>query len=187
MGLSNQRRRFMLCAAAIGASLSAAPWQRVQAAATLLPNTPADGLTRKSVTKTLLNGAAVPFHQIGTDLSRMNAPVPLQRLVPASGERADLLVDFSGQAGWRVTLPNRAATPFPGGANVVNATAPKLMVFDAMQPLNAAILRATLPARTCHDAAPALIPRPTPTAAHGHGTHPGSRRHANLRPMRAPA
>lgn len=39
------------------------------------------------------------FHQIGTDLGLLPAPVPLRRLDIAPAERADLIVDFAGHAG----------------------------------------------------------------------------------------
>lgn len=51
------------------------------------------------------------FHQIGTDQGLLPAPVPLQRLSIAPGERADLIVDFSsrdfsGAGGGNVILKN---------------------------------------------------------------------------------
>ncbi len=46
---------------------------------------------------TFSNG--LEFHQIGTDLGLLPAPAPLQSLLIAPGERADLVVDFSRHAG----------------------------------------------------------------------------------------
>lgn len=46
----------------------------------------------------------IPFHQIGTDQGLLSAPVPLKLLTLAPGERADLLVDFSANAGRRLQL-----------------------------------------------------------------------------------
>ncbi len=46
------------------------------------------------------------FHQIGTDQGLLPAPTPLKILSIAPGERADLLVDFSGHAGENVLLKN---------------------------------------------------------------------------------
>jgi FtsP/CotA-like multicopper oxidase with cupredoxin domain len=37
------------------------------------------------------------FHQIGTDGGLLESPVPLTRLLLANGERAEILVDFSGE------------------------------------------------------------------------------------------
>ena len=54
----------------------------------------------------LSNGQA--FHQIGTDLALLPAPVPLKTLVIAPGERADLIFDFSGRAGEQIVLANGA-------------------------------------------------------------------------------
>jgi len=46
------------------------------------------------------------FHQIGTDLGLLPAPVPLKSLHMAPAERADLIVDFSEQAGERIVMMN---------------------------------------------------------------------------------
>ena len=46
------------------------------------------------------------FHQIGTDQGLLAAPVPLKLLSIAPGERADLIVDFSGNAGSNIQLKN---------------------------------------------------------------------------------
>jgi len=48
------------------------------------------------------------FHQIGTDLGLLPAPVPLKSLLLAPAERADLIVDFSHHAGEKITLANDA-------------------------------------------------------------------------------
>ncbi|MGD0212335.1 MAG: multicopper oxidase [Terriglobales bacterium] len=46
------------------------------------------------------------FHQIGTDQGLLLAPVPLKIMSIAPGERADLIIDFSGSAGANVILKN---------------------------------------------------------------------------------
>jgi spore coat protein A len=51
---------------------------------------------------TLSNGQE--FYQIGTDLGFLPAPVAVKRLQVAPGERADLILDFSGHAGERIVL-----------------------------------------------------------------------------------
>jgi spore coat protein A len=51
-------------------------------------------------------GSGQGFHQIGTDQGLMNAPVALNRLSLAPGERADLIVDFSGQPGEQIIVKN---------------------------------------------------------------------------------
>jgi FtsP/CotA-like multicopper oxidase with cupredoxin domain len=56
------------------------------------------------------------FFQIGGDGGLLDAPVPLGHLVLAPGERADLLIDFSGHPpGSRILLKNNAPVPFPDG------------------------------------------------------------------------
>jgi spore coat protein A len=56
----------------------------------------------------LANGkaAAETLLQIGTDQGLLPAPVPLQRVSLTPGERADLIVDFSGMAGASPILKN---------------------------------------------------------------------------------
>ena len=46
------------------------------------------------------------FQQIGTDQGLLPAPVPLDRSLLAPGERADLIVDFSGASGQQIVLMN---------------------------------------------------------------------------------
>jgi spore coat protein A, manganese oxidase len=58
----------------------------------------------------------VTIYQIGTDLGLLNAPVQLNRIVLAPGERADLLVDFSKARNKTLTMKNGAAEPYPKGA-----------------------------------------------------------------------
>jgi spore coat protein A, manganese oxidase len=56
------------------------------------------------------------MYVIGGDGGLLNAPVQLSRLTLAPGERADLLIDFSGlSAGTRIVMTNNAPTPFPDG------------------------------------------------------------------------
>lgn len=49
------------------------------------------------------------FYQIGTDGGLLNAPVPLTRLRLAPGERAEILVDFTGKAGQNIKLMSFAS------------------------------------------------------------------------------
>jgi FtsP/CotA-like multicopper oxidase with cupredoxin domain len=44
------------------------------------------------------------FHQIGTDGGLLGSPVPLTRLTLSNGERAEILVDFSGQQNSQLRL-----------------------------------------------------------------------------------
>jgi len=64
-----------------------------------------------------LNGVrSLTFYQIGSDGGLLNAPVPLNELLLAPGERADLVVDFAGlRPGTTITLFNGAVAPYPTG------------------------------------------------------------------------
>jgi len=55
----------------------------------------------------LSNGVA--FHQIGTDQGLLPAPVQVERVSIAPGERADLVVDFAGQSGNSIVMKNDVA------------------------------------------------------------------------------
>ncbi len=67
--------------------------------------------------KNKATGARLPILQVGSDGGLLNQPVQLPDLLLAPGERADLVVDFTGlPAGTLVDMENRAATPFPAGA-----------------------------------------------------------------------
>lgn len=60
-------------------------------------------------------GGGLTFHQIGSDGGLLSAPVSLTSLLLAPGERADLVVDFSGVPGSSVVLYNTAPDgPFSG-------------------------------------------------------------------------
>ncbi len=66
--------------------------------------------------------------QIGTDGGMLNAPVSLSTLLLAPGERADLLIDFSGVApGTQIVLQNDAAAPYPAGGSGI--ALPEIMRF----------------------------------------------------------
>ena len=53
-------------------------------------------------------GEEMEFHSIGSDQGLLAAPVPLTRLELSPGERADLIVDFSGSAGTNVEMSSDA-------------------------------------------------------------------------------
>lgn len=70
------------------------------------------------------------FTQIGSDGGYLSAPVVITHLLLAPGERADLLVDFSGlPLGTYVILQNDAPTPFPTGDPVDPNTTGQIMRF----------------------------------------------------------
>jgi spore coat protein A len=51
------------------------------------------------------------FHQIGTDQGLLRAPVSLRQISLVPGERADAIVDFSGQAGAKIVVNNDSFRP----------------------------------------------------------------------------
>jgi FtsP/CotA-like multicopper oxidase with cupredoxin domain len=71
------------------------------------------------------NGAAVPVYAIGSDDSYLDAPVPIDNLFMAPGERYDILVDFAGLPdNTTVTVTNDAPAPYPSGMSPVPYPAP---------------------------------------------------------------
>ena len=105
-------------------------------------------------------GTTVVFHQVGTDLGLMNAPVPMTHLVLAPGERADLVVSFKGLSGQRVTVHNAAPTPFPNG-QPVEPSASLVMAFDVTLTLDPARPDTRLP----NSLRPVHGPLPAPSAS----------------------
>lgn len=81
------------------------------------------------------------FWQIGTDGGLMDTPVklndpaailaglPAPRLLLAPGERADVIIDFSGYGGQTLTLMNSAKAPYPKGAAADPSTVGQIMQF----------------------------------------------------------
>jgi len=64
-------------------------------------------------------GDVIPFIQIGSDGGYLNSSAPLNNLIIAPGERADILVYFNGTItppGTTVILRNDAYAPFKGGS-----------------------------------------------------------------------
>jgi len=62
-----------------------------------------------------LRFGTLPCWQVGTDLGLLNAPLAVNSVLIAPGERIDVVVDFSGAQGQEVIVTNDAATPFPSG------------------------------------------------------------------------
>jgi spore coat protein A len=92
------------------------------------------------------SGTAQPgpaIWQIGTDGGLLNAPVKLDdpdhvagpKLLLAPGERADIIVDFSGLSGKSLTLINGANGPFPDGDPADPNTSGQVMQFRVNQRL----------------------------------------------------
>lgn len=75
-----------------------------------------------------------PIWQIGTDGGYLNGPVKLdpalkQKLVLLPGERADIIVDFTGKQGQSLILRNTAKAPYPAGASPTASTLGRIMQF----------------------------------------------------------
>ena len=85
------------------------------------------------------------FWQIGTDGGLLDTPVMVDpnsatmpmKLLLAPGERADLIIDFSGYAGQTLTLRNNARAPYPKGAAADPQTVGQIMQFRVVTPLSA--------------------------------------------------
>lgn len=77
-----------------------------------------------------------PFIQIGSDQGLLAAPVEVRRLVLAPGERADVVVDFSGARGRAIRLLNDAPTPYPNGEAANPSTTGQVMELRVNRGLN---------------------------------------------------
>lgn len=86
------------------------------------------------------------FMQIGTDDGLLPAPVPLRQLLIGTGERRDVVLDFSNLQGQTILLRNNAKTPFPKGEPADPRTTGQIMAFKVTKPLNTAYPQTTLPA-----------------------------------------
>lgn len=67
------------------------------------------------------------FYQITSDDGLLNSPVPLKRVRLGSGERAEILVDLSGQSGSNIFINqygNELPTGFPGGPAMMGGIGP---------------------------------------------------------------
>ncbi len=107
-------------------------------------------------------GIRLPFVQIGSDGGYLKAPVQLTSLTIAPGERADILVDFSGlPAGAAVIMDNSAKAPFPKGAAANPQTTGQVMQFTVQA--NPGFVANNLPAALNPTLAGAFPNLPLPT------------------------
>jgi spore coat protein A len=84
--------------------------------------------------KKLTGSKTLPFYVIGTDGGLLDAPVAVDSLTIAPGERYDVIVDFAGFANTAITMTNSANAPFPGGAAPDKATTAEVMQFQVTLP-----------------------------------------------------
>jgi spore coat protein A, manganese oxidase len=80
-------------------------------------------------------GAGPKLWQIGSDGGYLNAPVRMDEITLAPGERADIIVDFRRFAGRTLLLRNSARAPFPGGDPPDPMTTGRIMQFRVKRPL----------------------------------------------------
>lgn len=80
----------------------------------------------------------IPFVQIGTDGGFLNAPVILDQMLLGTGERKDVIIDFSDPVLWGKTIimKNKADGPFPDGDDVDSLTTGLIMAFTINVPIN---------------------------------------------------
>jgi len=76
-----------------------------------------------------------PIRQIGSDGGLLESAVALNRLLLAPGERADVIVDFTGQESQSILLRNTAKAPFPNGDAADPRTVGQIMQFRVTRPL----------------------------------------------------
>jgi len=74
----------------------------------------------------------IPFYQIGSDGGLLPAPVTRKRLLIAPGERADVVLDFTGYAGRSFVMMNAAPAPYPDGGD---PNLRHIMRFEVRKPL----------------------------------------------------
>ncbi|MCS1351066.1 multicopper oxidase family protein [Mechercharimyces sp. CAU 1602] len=76
-----------------------------------------------------------PFIQIGSDGGLLAKPVRVEELLLGPAERADVIIDFSGNKGEAITITNDAPSPFPTGTPV-NSNTNMVMQFRVTLPLS---------------------------------------------------
>lgn len=88
------------------------------------------------------------FVQIGSDNGLLRAPFSTPRLLLGTGERKDVVIDFSNRGLWGKTiiLQNTANTPYPNGTAPDPGTTGRIMAFRVNKPLDATYPMTTLPA-----------------------------------------
>jgi spore coat protein A len=79
------------------------------------------------------SGKALPFTQIGAEGGLLRAPVPMNALLIAPGERADVIIDFAGQRNASFIVTNNARAPYPAGGRAGLSQLLKIRVNRALQ------------------------------------------------------
>ena len=89
------------------------------------------------------------FVQIGSDAGLLPTPYPLTKMLIGTGERKDVIIDFSDPALWGQTiiLHNDAVSPYPDGDEAVDPlTTGRIMAFKVTKALDQNYPITTLPA-----------------------------------------
>jgi spore coat protein A, manganese oxidase len=95
----------------------------------------------------LLNGSDSRFYnlylssgqnivQIGSDHGLLPSSFPVSKMLLGTGERKDVIIDFSTHHGQTIILQNDANTPYPEGDPVDEATTGRIMAFKVTKPLD---------------------------------------------------
>lgn len=121
------------------------------------------------------------FMQIGTDNGLLPSPVILKELLIGTGERRDVVIDFSDPKLWGKTLilNNNAKTPFPKGSTVDAQTTGRIMAFKITKPLNTNYPLTTLP----NQLRPPIVPLQTNLPSRKLILYEGEDDYSRLKPM----
>ncbi|GIE90092.1 multicopper oxidase family protein [Actinoplanes regularis] len=113
------------------------------------------------------------MYQIGTDSGLLPEPIPLTQLTLASAERADILIDFSGQRGKKLRLLNTLGTPLAPPAPPTPVMQFRVGVFPVWDWFTLPSRTSTSFTRITHDTLPAdhghrwiALTMPGPTRPH---------------------
>jgi FtsP/CotA-like multicopper oxidase with cupredoxin domain len=108
-------------------------WPNMNVARTMYRLRLLDGSNARFYTLSFVDtstGNVLPFTQIGTEGGYMRSAVKHTQVTIAPGERADVVVDFSGLApGTRILMKNTANAPFPDGDAADPNTVGQIMQF----------------------------------------------------------
>lgn len=85
------------------------------------------------------------FTQIGSDGGFLPSPLIQSHILIGTGERKDVVLDFSAYSGQTIILHNNAKTPYPKGSTVNPQTTGRIMAFKVTKPLSSEP-KAVLPA-----------------------------------------
>jgi spore coat protein A len=104
------------------------------------------------------SGRALAFTQIGTDGGLLRAPVRMTALLIAPGERADVIIDFTGRRNRSFIVTNNARAPYPMGGRAGLNQLLKIRVNRTLQGTDA-----TIPAPNLELPALRRLPEPSVT------------------------